>query len=156
MHLSCGGDLQYESENCGETFAHVCRTYNAALSALLHFHDCMVPASTAQRAVYSAATPPQLPQESRSRPLQQALLSLSQLHIDHGHVDAATTALLEAVDVDQGSGDTHAMVMCLMQLCVIMNATTPDCTGESNSPASLMQVLFSIALKRVPHIAVQW
>jgi hypothetical protein len=32
------------------------------------------------------------------------------------------------------------MVMCLMQLCVIMHATTPDCTGEASSPASLMQV----------------
>jgi Anaphase-promoting complex subunit 5 len=101
----------------------------------------MVPASTAQHPKQGApGGPQQLPPDSRSRPLQQALLSLSQLHIDHGHVDAATTALLEAVDVDQGSGDTHAMVMCLMQLCVIMHATTPDCTGEAKSPAALMQV----------------
>ena len=96
----------------------------------------MVPASTAQRPAQGAAGgAQQLPADSRSRPLQQALLSLSQLHIDHGHVDAATTALLEAVDVDQGSGDAQAMVMCLMQLCVIMHATTPDCTEEAKSPA---------------------
>lgn len=103
----------------------------------------MVPASTAQKPSQAApGGPQQLPPDSRSRPLQQALLSLSQLHIDHGHVDAATTALLEAVDVDQGSGDAQAMVMCLMQLCVIMHATTPDCTEEAKSPASLMQVRF--------------
>lgn len=120
---------------------HVCRTYNAALAALLHFHDCMVPASTAQQPAQGApGGAQQLPPASRARPLQQALLSLSQLHVAHGHVDAATTALLEAVDVDQGSGDAQAMVMCLLQLCVIMHATTPDCGGEAKSPAALMQV----------------
>jgi hypothetical protein len=102
----------------------------------------MVPASTAQNPNQGAPGGPQpLPPNSRSRPLQQALLSPSQLHIDHGHVDAATKALLEAVDVGQGSGDAQAMVMCLMQLCVSMHATTPDCTGGAKSPASLVQVL---------------
>jgi Anaphase-promoting complex subunit 5 len=116
-----------------------CRTYNAALAALLHLHDCMVPASAAQPAT-TATAPPLLPPDRRSRPLQQALLSLSELHVQHGHVDAATTALLEAVDVDQGSGDVHALLMCLLQLCVIMRASTPFHSAEAQSPASLMQV----------------
>lgn len=116
----------------------VCRTYNAALAELLHFHDCALPASTT--GPRARGTPAGA--DGRSRPLQAALLSLSQLHTEHGHVSAATTALLEAVDVDQGSGDAAALVMCLLQLCVIMRATPPfdHDRGAAKSPTAMMQV----------------
>lgn len=124
----------------GRAPAQRCRTYNAALSELLHFHDCALPASTAaptggrMRSVAAGG-------DGRSRPLQAALLSLSQLHLEHGYVAAATTALLEAVDVDQGSGDAEALVMCLLQLCVIMRATPPfDHDRGAKSPTAMMQV----------------
>lgn len=137
------------------------RTYNAALSELLHFHDCALPASTAPaagrgRAATAAAA---AAADGRSRPLQAALLSLSQLHVEHGHMSAATTALLEAVDVDQGSGDAAALVMCLLQLCVIMRATPPfdHDRGAAKSPTAMMQVrriakhlCAAAALKTVP------
>eukprot|EP00892_Ulva_mutabilis_P000945 jgi/Ulvmu1/10851/UM007_0025.1 len=115
------------------------KTYNAALSELLHFHDHALPASMAAQAGGRAHGVP-AGADGRSRPLQTALLSLSQLHLEHGHMEAATTALLEAVDTDQGSGDTEALVLCLLQLCIIMRATPPfEHDRGAQSPTAMMQ-----------------
>ena len=69
----------------------------------------------------------------------QALLALSQLHADFGHVDRALAALMEAVDVDQGAGDGDSLVTCLAQLCALLRAVPAPRSAHAASPAASMQ-----------------
>lgn len=106
------------------------RTFNVALRSLYELHDLTIPRAARTAASGGGAT----------KPPQQALLALSQLHAQYGHTGRALEALMEAVDVDQGSGDGESLVMCLLQLCAILRAAPPEATAHAHGPDAHMQV----------------
>ena len=113
--------------------SNLSRTFNAALHALTELHDYAIPPATRAAdggaAAGAAAAPP-----------QAALLALSQLHAEYGHMGHAMAALMEAVDVDQGGGDGEWLVTCLMQLCALMRTVLPEQSALAKSPTAVMQV----------------
>jgi hypothetical protein len=113
--------------------SNLSRTFNVALHSLIELHDYLIPVATQQVGEGGDGGGP-------TKPPQQALLSLSQLHEGYGHIGHAMEALMEAVDVDQGSGDGESLVTCLMQLCALMRAAPPSESAHSQSPAAMMQV----------------
>lgn len=113
--------------------SNLSRTFNVALHSLIELHDYLIPVATRQVGEGGDGGGP-------TKPPQQALLSLSQLHEGYGHIGHAMEALMEAVDVDQGSGDGESLVTCLMQLCALMRAAPPSESAHSKSPAAMMQV----------------
>jgi hypothetical protein len=113
--------------------ASLSHTFNAALRSLVELHDYQMPPGAAERA--NAGVPGGL-----TKPPQQALLALSQLHANFGHMDHAMSALMEAVDVDQGSGESEWLVTCLLQLCMLMRVVPPAKGALAKSPAAVMQV----------------
>jgi hypothetical protein len=107
------------------------RTFNAALRALVELHDYQMPPGASQKGVTPGGP---------TKPPQQALLALSQLHADFGHMGHAMSALMEAVDVDQGSGESEWLVTCLLQLCMLMRVVPPGQGALAQSQAAVMQV----------------
>jgi hypothetical protein len=54
------------------------------------------------------------------------------------------SALMEAVDVDQGSGESEWLVTCQLQLCMLMRVVPPGQGALAQSQAAVMQVCAGI------------
>lgn len=122
--------------------ANISRTFNVALRSLMELHDSLIPTTT--RAIARVAAAGGGTGGGPTKPPQQALLNLSQLHAEYGHMGHAMGALMEAVDVDQGSGDGESLVTCLSQLCAILRVVPPSESNHVDSPAATTQVCYRL------------